>query len=72
MVKSLTTTLDDLSNLAKVHSEDSQLSNSLASSNIQSVNQTSAASTNATSTNVVKLLSNLSSMIVNTILLFLA
>ena len=70
MVKSLTTTLDDLSNLAKVHSEDSQLSNSLASSNIQSVNQTSAASINATSTNVVKLLSNLSSMIVNTILLF--
>ena len=51
MVKNLITTLDNFSNLTKVHPEDSQSSTSLASSNIQSANQTSTALTNAIFTN---------------------
>ena len=62
MVKNLTTTLDNFSNLAKVHPEDFQSSNSLASGNIQTSNQTSTIPNNAMSTNVVKSLSNSSSM----------
>ena len=62
MVKNLTTTLDNFPNLAKVHPEDSQSSNSLASGNKQTGNQTSTIPNKAMSTNVVKPPSNSSSM----------
>ena len=62
MVKNLTTTLENFSSMAKVHPEDSQSSNSVASGNIRASNQTSTIPNNAMSTNVVKPQSNSSSM----------